>query len=153
MSDECITPAALCAERNCSRSKVALLGQPDKTFRIAGSGGKSGSLFAMSRVIAIEQEHQPCKSENRRRASLSVAQTKYAEMIEWVQSLEIKFSVSPTITLSSLAKQAIGNGNPVMPGSKMGLGLSIQTVARQTNTYNVGWSTVLDTFAPITTLS
>src|SRR5712691_6762820 len=150
MSDECITPAALCAERNCSRSKVALLGQPDKTFRIAGAGGKSGSLFAMSRVIAIEQEHQPCKSENRRRASLSVAQTKYAEMIEWVQSLEIKFSVSPTITLSSLAKQAIGNGNPVMPG-KMGLGLSIQTVARPTNTYNVGWSTILDTFAPITT--
>ena len=54
MSDEYITPTALCAERNCSRSKVAL--QPDKTFRIAGSGVKSGSLFAMSRVIAIEQE-------------------------------------------------------------------------------------------------
>ena len=71
MSDEYITPTALCAERNCSRSKVAL--QPDKTFRIAGSGGKTGSLFAMSRVIAIEQEHKPCKSENRRRASLSVA--------------------------------------------------------------------------------
>ena len=150
MSDECITPTALGAERNCSRSKVAL--QPDKTFRIAGSGGKGGSLFAMSRVIAIEQKHKPCKSENRRRASLSVAQTKYAEMIEWVQSLEIKFSVSPTITLSSLAKQAIWNRNQVMPG-KMGLGLSIQTVARQTNTYNVGWSTVLDTFAPIATLS
>ncbi len=122
MSDEYITPTALCAERNCSRSKVALLGQPDKTFRIAGAGGKSGSLFAMSRVIAIEQEHKPCKSENRRRASLSVAQTKYAEMIEWVQSLEIKFSVSPTITLSSLAKQAIGNGNPVMPEWKNGSG-------------------------------
>ena len=97
MSDEYITPTAVGAERNCSRSKVAL--QPDKTFRIAGSGGKTGSLFAMSRVIAIEQEHKPFKSENRRRASLSVAQTKYAEMIEWVQSLEIKSSVSPTITL------------------------------------------------------
>ena len=109
MSDEYITPTALCAERNCSRSKVAL--QPDKTFRIAGSGGKTASLFAMSRVIAIEQEHKPFKSENRRRASLSVAQTKYAEMIEWVQSLEIKSSVSPTITLSSLAKQAIWNRN------------------------------------------
>ena len=121
MSDEYITPTALCAERNCSRSKVAPLGQPDKTFRIAGWGGQSGSLLAMSRVIAIEQEHQPCKSENRRRASRSVAQTKYAEMIEWVQSLEIKFSVSLTITLSSLAKQAIWNGNQVIPG-KMGLG-------------------------------
>jgi len=71
MSDEYITPTALGAERNCSRSKVAL--QPDKTFRIVGAGGKSGSLFAMSSVIAIEQEHQPCKPENRRRASLSVA--------------------------------------------------------------------------------
>ncbi len=71
MSDEYITPTALCAERNCSRSKVAL--QPDKTFRIAGSGGKGGSLFAMSRVIPIEQDHKPCKPENRRRASLSVA--------------------------------------------------------------------------------
>ena len=89
MSDEYITPTALGAERNCSGSKVAL--QPDKTLRIAGSGGQSGSLLAMSRVIAIEQEYKPCKSENRRRASLSVAQTKYAEMIEWVQSLEIKF--------------------------------------------------------------
>ena len=58
MSDECITPTALGAERNCSRSKVAL--QPDKTFRIAGWGGQSGSLFAMPRVIAIEQEYQPC---------------------------------------------------------------------------------------------
>ena len=117
MSDECITPAALGAERNCSRSKVAL--QPDKTFRIAGSGGKTGSLFAMSRVIAIEQKRKP---ENRRRASLSVAQTKYAEMIEWVQSLEIKFSVSPAITLGSLAKQAIGNRNQVMPEWKNGSG-------------------------------
>jgi hypothetical protein len=115
MSDEYITPTALCAERNWSRSKVPLLGQPDKTFRIAGSGGKTGSLFAMCRVIAIEQEHKPFKSENRRRAARSVAQTKYAEMIEWVQSLEIKFSVSPTITLGSLAKQAIWNRNQVMP--------------------------------------
>ena len=73
MSDEYITPTALCAERNWSRSKVALLGQPDKTLRISGAGGKTGSLFAMSRVIAIEQEHKPFKSENRRRASLSVA--------------------------------------------------------------------------------
>ena len=79
MSDEYITPTALGAERNCSRSKVAL--QPDKTLRIAGSGGQSGSLLAMSRVIAIEQEHQPCKSENRRRASLSVAQTKEAHAL------------------------------------------------------------------------
>ena len=117
MSDECITPTALGAERNCSRSKVAL--QPDKTFRIAGSGGKTGSLFAMSRVIAIEQKRKP---ENRRRASLSVAQTKYAEMIEWVQSLEIKFSVSPAITLSSLAKQAISNGNQATLEWKNGSG-------------------------------
>ncbi|PYU55874.1 MAG: hypothetical protein DMG56_24765 [Acidobacteria bacterium] len=58
MSDEYITPTALGAERNCSRSKVAL--QPDKTFRIAGWGSKSGSLLAMPRVIAIEQEYQPC---------------------------------------------------------------------------------------------
>ena len=120
MSDEYITPTALCVERNCSRSKVAL--QPDKTFRIAGSGGKTGSLFAMSLVIAIEPKHKSCKCENRRRASLSDAQTKYAEMIEWVQSLEIKSSVSPTITLSSLAKQAIGNRNQVMPEWKNGSG-------------------------------
>ncbi len=120
MSDEYITPTAVGAERNCSRSKVAL--QPDKTFRIAGSGGKTASLFAMSRVIAIEQKHKPCKSENRRRASLSVAQTKYAEMIEWVQSLEIKFSVSPAITLSSLAKQAIGNRNQATLEWKNGSG-------------------------------
>ena len=119
MSDEYITPTALCVERNCSRSKVALLGQPDKTFRIAGSGGKTGSLFAMSRVIAIEQKRKP---ENRRRASLSVAQTKYAEMIEWVQSLEIKFSVSPAITLGSLAKQAISNGNQATLEWKNGSG-------------------------------
>ena len=71
MSDEYITPTAVGAERNCSRSKVAL--QPDKTFRSAGSGGKTGSLFALSRVIAIEPKHKPCKCENRRRASLSVA--------------------------------------------------------------------------------
>ena len=53
MSDEYITPTAVGTERNCSRSKVAL--QPDKTFRIAGSGGKTASLFAMSRVIAINK--------------------------------------------------------------------------------------------------
>src|SRR6266550_3087533 len=129
MSDEYITPTALCVERNCSRSKVAL--QPDKTFRIAGSGGKTGSLFAMSRVIAIEQKHKPCKSENRRLASLSVAQTKYAEMIEWVQSLEIKFSVSPAITLSSLANKPSGTAIRQRLSGKMGLGLSIQTVARR----------------------
>ena len=87
MSDEYLTPTALGAERIGSRSQVALLGQPDQTFRIAGSGGKTGSLFAMSRVLAIEQEHKPFKSENRRRASLSVAQTKYAEMLEWVRGL------------------------------------------------------------------
>ena len=114
MSDEYITPTALGAERNGSRSKVALLGQPDQTFRMAGLGGKTGSLFAMSRVIAIEQEHKPGKSENPRRASRSVAQTKYAERIEWVQSLEITCSVSPTITLGSLAKQAIGNRKQVI---------------------------------------
>ena len=48
MSDEYITPTALGAERNGSRSKVALLGPPDQTFRMAGLGGKTGSLFAMS---------------------------------------------------------------------------------------------------------
>jgi hypothetical protein len=59
MSEEYLTPRALGAERNGSRGKVALLGQPDKTLRIAGSGGKTGALLAMSHVLAIEQEHQP----------------------------------------------------------------------------------------------
>jgi hypothetical protein len=115
MSDEYLTPTALWAERNGSRSKVALLGQPDKTLRSAGAGGKTGALLALSRFIAIAQGHQPCKSENRRRASLSVAQTKYAQMLECVQRLEIKFSVWPASTLSSLAKQALGNRKQVMP--------------------------------------
>jgi hypothetical protein len=114
-TEQYITPTALCAERNWSRSKLFLLGTPDKTFRIVGSGGKSGSLFAMSRVIAIEQEHKPFKSEKRKTASLFVAQTKYTEMMRWVQNLEIKFSVAPTITLSGLAKQAIWNRNQAMP--------------------------------------
>jgi hypothetical protein len=80
MSDEYIPPTALGAERNGNRSQVARLGQPDKTLRIAGAGGKTGALFAMSCVLAIEQEHQPCKSEDRRRAWRSVAQTKYAAL-------------------------------------------------------------------------
>lgn len=118
---EYITPTALCNERNWSRSKLALLGEPDKTFRIVGSGGKAGSLFLMSRVEAIEKEHKPFKSEKRKQASLSIAQSKYAEMMQWVHELEIKFSISPTITLGGLAKAAIWNRNQIMPEWKNGI--------------------------------
>jgi len=51
MSDEYITPTALCAERNCSRSKAAL--QPDKTFRIAGSGGTSRLRKLLRRLASL----------------------------------------------------------------------------------------------------
>jgi hypothetical protein len=41
-------------------------------------------------------------------------------MLQWVQNLEVKFSVSPTITLRALAKAAIWNRNQSMPEWKNG---------------------------------
>jgi hypothetical protein len=113
-----ITPTALCAERNWSKSKISLLGQPDKTFRIAGSGGKVGSLYLLDRVLEVEEQHSPFKSARRQQAGQLAVGVKREEMLNWVKSLDIKFSIPADITLCELTERGIVNRNAMIPDWK-----------------------------------
>jgi hypothetical protein len=117
MATDYITPTALCAERNWSKSKIKeVLGEPDRTFAIRGSRSYAygkGSLYSMARVLEAERAHGASllKSNKRMAASKAAADKKRQEILSWISSLQMEFCISKNITLTDLAVMAIANRN------------------------------------------